>query len=81
MEQQLSQQLNEIIDTLRAEAPPLMFNGRPEGKCCKYCNTYSAVAKEEPTIVHIRDWTNGKVEVKLLYNGKFYCLMCHRFQA
>lgn len=73
--------LSQIIDQLRSEEPPKHFNGRPKGKCCKYCNTMLAVEMEEPTVVHIRNFVENTVHVKCLYHGKAFCRMCHRYQA
>jgi hypothetical protein len=73
--------LSQIIDTLRAEQPAHVHNGRPTGKCCKYCSTYLAVVAEEPTIVHVQDPISQTVSVKCFYHGKFYCRMCHRYQV
>lgn len=73
--------LSEILEELRSEKPDVMLNGRPKGKCCTYCKTALAVTVEEPTIVHIRNPHTNNVEVKCLYHGKFYCRMCHKYQA
>lgn len=70
-----------ILEQLKAERPATMHNGRPAGRCCKYCNTMLAVAMEEPTVVHERNEVTQQVSVKCYYHGKAYCKMCHKYQA
>lgn len=72
-------QLSNILDMLHDEVS--RTNSRPKGQACKHCGCHLAVVKEEPTIVHVRDWTQERVQCKILYNGKYFCQMCHRYQS
>lgn len=74
--------LSNILDMLKAEAPTHEGGGhRPKGQICKFCSTALAVTRDQPTIVHKRNWIADAVSVETLYNGKYFCRMCHRYQA
>lgn len=72
--------LSQVLDIVRSERVNTKVE-RPRGKQCKFCGTHLAIAVEEPTIVHIRNYVSNEVKCECLYNGKHYCKMCHRFQV
>jgi len=74
----MTNHLSLIIDQLHDEHPPRLTR---LGKRCKHCGCCLAVAREESTIYHKRNFVSNIVEVVTAYYGKFECQMCHRYQA